>query len=429
MDYQTLTGIIVSLCLSAFFSGSEIAFVSANKLHIELKSKSGFIPARILSNYFIKYSSYFLAILLLGNTVALVVYGIYMANFLDPWIVSWLPEFLNNDFNLMLIQTIISTIVVLVFAEFLPKSIFMINPDRLIMIVAVPLFPVFIITFIPAWLAVQISKFVIKNIFKLEYSEDKPVFGAVDLNNYIINISTGDDKNQENEIDTKIFSNALLFRNIRVRDCMVPRTDMTTIDQTENIEKLKETFVRSGHSKILVYEESIDDIIGYIHVSRLFENPRAIYEDIISPIVAVPEATLAQELLMNFINENKSIALVVDEFGGTSGIVTMEDVMEEIFGEIQDEYDKEDWKDVKIDTNIFELSARQEIDYVNDKYGWELPEGDYDTLGGFILSIYEDIPKANDVIEYNNFKFTVLETKNNRIDTLEIIVTEKEIED
>lgn len=429
MDYQTLIGIIVSLFLSAFFSGSEIAFVSANKLHIELKSKSGFLPARILSNYFIKYSSYFLAILLLGNTVALVVYGIYMANFLDPWIMSWLPDFLSNDFNLMLIQTIISTIVVLIFAEFLPKSIFMINPDRLIMIVAIPLFPVFIIAFIPAWLAVQISKFVIINIFKLEYSEDKPVFAAVDLNNYINNISNGEDENRENEIDTKIFSNALLFRNIRIRDCMIPRTDIVVIDETEEVEKLREIFVKSGHSKILVYKDSIDDITGYIHVSRLFENPEKINEKIISPIIAVPETTLAQELLMNFINENKSIALVVDEFGGTSGIVTMEDVMEEIFGEIQDEYDKDDWKDIKTAPNTFELSARQEIDYINEKYGWELPEGDYDTLGGFILSIYEDIPTKDDIIEYNNLKFTILETKNNRIDTLEITILAKKDED
>ena len=283
MENQELTGIIISLLLSAFFSGTEIAFVSANKLHIELKSKAKVLPARIVS-FFIKNSSYFLAILLLGNTASLVLYGIYTANLLEPWIASWLPEILRNEVNILLLQTVLSTILVLIVAEFLPKSMFLLNPDRLIMIVAIPLVPIYLIGFIPAFLSVSFSKFIIKNIFRLEYSEDKPVYRTVDLRDYIDSTLNYQDEEDEPEIDAKIFSNALLFKNVRIRDCMIPRTEIKAIEEGEPIEKLKETFVKSGHSKILVYKESIDEIEGYVHASSLFSNPVDI-RSITSPII------------------------------------------------------------------------------------------------------------------------------------------------
>jgi CBS domain containing-hemolysin-like protein len=420
MDVQIIILIVITLSFSAFFSGYEIAFVSSDKLHIELQGSQGKFTERILSS-FIKKPSKFIATLLVGNTIALVLYGILMTKLLDPWLRHTLPLFAENELILLLINTIISTLIVLATAEFLPKSIFLLNPNRLMELLALPAI-IFYYALTPlVFVIVGLSKFSIKNIFRLEYEEDKPVFGLTDLNNYISNMSQSED--EEAEVDPKIFSNALEFKTLKVRDCMIPRTEITAIDFEDGIKELKDAFISSGHSKILIYKDSIDNILGYAHSSALYKKPEDI-NDIITPIQIVPETMLANDLMVQFINENKSIALVVDEFGGTSGIVTIEDIMEEIFGDIQDEHDKEELIEKRIDRYNFLFSARLEVDYLNEKYEIHLPEGDYDTLGGLILHANEDIPSINDIIEYQNYRFTVITMDKTRIDTVRVSVVE-----
>lgn len=423
-NYQ-ISMIIISLIFSALFSGIEIAFVSANKLHIELQRKKGTLSGRILAN-FIKKPSRFIGTTLIGNTIALVVYGIFMASVLEPSITALLPQSVDNDASVLIIQTAISTLFVLATAEFTPKSFFLLNPDWLLSIFAVPMWIIYWIMSPLVFVIIGLSRFFIKYILRLNYSEDKPVFGLTDLNNYIKNTisKTSEDlsnagKGSKVEINTKIFNNALEFKTVRVRECMIPRTEISAVDVEENIEVLKKAFVESGHSKIVIYRDSIDDIIGYCHSLQLFKKPKEI-SAILTPIIIVPETLLANELMIQFITERKSIALVVDEFGGTSGIVTIEDIIEEIFGEIQDEHDDEDWVEQKIDKNTYLVSARHEIDYLNEKYDWNIPEGDYDTLGGFILSITEDLPELHDVIDIPPFTFTVVAMQDARIDIVKI---------
>ncbi|MEO1051493.1 MAG: hemolysin family protein, partial [Bacteroidota bacterium] len=385
--------ILLTLLFSAFFSGIEIAYVSADKLQIELKGQTGSYSSRLLSKLVRKPPSYFIGATLTGNTIALVLYGIFMANLLEPKISDlWFGIFGNDapDIAVMIIQTIVSTLIVLVTAEFLPKSLFLINPNSLLTILAIPAWIAYWVLLVPVFLVVNLSKLIIVKILRLEYSESKPVFGLTDLNNYIQRLSEAAAEDNKVEVDAKIFTNALEFKTVRVRECMIPRTEITSIDVEGGIEELKKSFVDSGHSKILVYKDSIDDVIGYTHSSELFKKPKSITH-ILTPIIIVPETMLANELMIQFITEHKSLALVVDEFGGTSGIVTMEDIIEEIFGEIQDEHDEEDLPEQKVDEHTYILSARHEIDYLNDKYGWQLPEGEYETLGGLILSITEDL--------------------------------------
>ncbi len=269
------------------------------------------------------------------------------------------------------------------------------------------------------FIIVGLSKFSIKNILRLEYAEDKPVFGLTDMNNYIASMTSSTDENTD--VDPKIFNNALEFKTLKVRDCMIPRTEITAIDVEDSIEELKNAFIESGHSKILIYKDSIDNILGYSHLSALYRKPKSI-QDLITQIHIVPEAMLANELMVQFINDNKSIALVVDEFGGTSGIITIEDVMEEIFGDIKDEHDNEEMIEKIIDQSNYIFSARLDVDYINEKYNINLPEGDYDTLGGLILNIKEDIPMINDIITAHNFRFTIITMDKTRIDTVKVSI-------
>jgi CBS domain containing-hemolysin-like protein len=273
------------------------------------------------------------------------------------------------------------------------------------------------------YVVVGISRFVITKIFRLEFKEDKPVFGLTDLNNFIQNRLSEKNKQSLIDLDTKIFANALEFKTVKVRECMIPRTDIRAVDINDDIGQLEKEFVDSGFSKILVYRETIDDIIGYCHTLALFNKPKNI-ESILTPIMIVPETMAANELLVQFITERKSIALVVDEFGGTSGIVTMEDIMEEIFGEIEDEHDEQDYIEQKIDEHTYLLSARLEIDYLNDKYALAFPEGDYDTLGGFVLSITEDMPAVNDDIAHDKFVFHIVSRDENKINLIKVTIKE-----
>ncbi|MCZ6694178.1 MAG: hemolysin family protein [Bacteroidetes bacterium] len=420
MEYNQLIIIFISLFFSALFSGMEIAFISANKLHIELQSKQGVLSGKILSRFLNKSSS-FIGTTLVGNNLALVVYGIFMANILEPIISAGLPPLIHSDLTILIIQTIIATLIVLVTAEFTPKSIFLINPDRMLSVFAIPMLIIYYFLYPLVFLIVSLSKLLITGVLRLEYSEDKPVFGLTDLNNYIKN--TLKEKNQEAkfEVDTKIFHNALEFKTVRIRECMIPRTEIVAVDMDDDIDELKAAFIKSGHSKILVYKETIDDVVGYYHSLELFKKPKEL-EKILTPITIVPETMLANELLFQLITERKSLALVVDEFGGTSGIVTIEDIIEEIFGEIQDEHDTEDLSEIQIDPNTYQLSARHEIDYLNEKYHWNIPDGDYETLGGFILSANENIPNINDVINIPPFSITITSMEEARIDKVKLYI-------
>ena len=418
MEQQFIIVILVSLFFSAFFSGSEIAFISANKLHIEL-GKGKAITGRILTQFLDK-PSHFISTTLIGNTTSLVVYGIFMARILEPWIVSILPDAINNVGWILLIQTIISTFIVLLTAEFLPKSLFMINPNWMLRAIALPMRIFYIIIYPIVLLIAGLSKFIITKLFGMKYEENKPVYGLTDLNNFIKYFQK-DSTNAELEVDTKILDNALEFKSIKVRECLIPRTEIVAIDQSEAIEELKKAFVGSGHSKILIFKESIDNVVGYCHSQALFKKPKKI-GDILTEISFVPETMLANELLFNFIEEHKSMALVVDEFGGTSGLVTLEDVIEEIFGEIHDEHDDEGLVEQKLSENIYLLSARHEIDYLNDKYFWDLPEGEYETLGGLILSITEDLPSKNQIIVIDGFEFKVDTVHHSGIETVSVTI-------
>lgn len=418
MDIQYFIYVLITLFFSAVFSGLEMAFVSANRLHIELQNKQGKFSGRILSD-FVKNPSQFIGTTLLGNTVSLVLYGTFMAYLLESPIINILPESLNNQASVMILQTFVATIVVLITAEFIPKSIFMLNPNSLLFFFSIPFAVIYYLFYPVVWLVVGMSKSVITRVLKLEYSEDKPVFNITDLNSFIQNNLEMKGDDSKVDIDTKIFDNAVEFKTVKVRECMVPRTDIVGLEIEDSIADLKETFVESGHSKVIVYRETIDDVIGYCHHLELFKKPKSI-QDILTPIVIVPESALANELLVQFIKERKSLALVVDEFGGTSGIVSMEDIIEEIFGEIEDEYDSDDLVEQKINENEYLLSARHEIDYLNERYNWTFPSGDFETLAGFILSLAENIPQKGESVVYGPFTFTVVSKQDHRIDTVKL---------
>jgi putative hemolysin len=426
MDSGPYLMILLTLVFSFFFSGIEIAFLSANKLQIELQGKQGILWGRIMS-YFIKRQSWFIGTTLIGNTLALVLFGIYMAELIEPWLASNLPESLNDEAVVLVCQTLISTLLILFTAEFLPKSLFLINPNLMLAALAVPFRIIYIILAPLTFSIVYLSKLVIIHVLRIEYSEEKPVFALTDLNNYLKSMLKVRHEDEDIELDKKIFHNALEFKTVRIRDCMIPRTEVTSIDVEEGIEKLKEIFVQSGHSKILIYKDSIDNVIGYCHSSALFKKPARI-EDILTPINIVQETMMANHLMVQLIKERKSIALVVDEFGGTSGIVSMEDVIEEIFGEIEDEHDSDDLTEQKLDESTYLLSARLEVDYLNEHFKWQLPTGDYETLGGLILSYTEDFPNEGDTIAIPPYSFTIQKTENKLINTVKVVVDKDGLE-
>lgn len=426
MSFATII-IILSLAFSAFFSGVELAFVSANRLHIALQRKKGKFWAEIISQLIDK-PSLFVTSMLIGNTISLTVYSIYMAQIFDPYIKSFIETYVQlpqgaKDTLTLIVQALYSTAIVLAIAEFLPKAISLINPERLLAIAAVPINFIYKLLYPFVYVILSTCRFVITKIIKMEYVEAKPVFGLTDLTHYIHNLRI--DENNRAEVDAKIFSNALKFKSVKVRECMIPRTEIIGIDKSEGIEALKKLMTESGHSKVIVYEETIDNVVGYVHALALFKKPESI-DSILTPIIIVPETMSANELMLDFINGHKSMALVVDEFGGTSGIVTIEDLMEEIFGEIDDEYDTDENYIQQIDEANYILNARLEIDYLNEIYQWDIPKGDYDTLGGYIISITESIPQIDEQIETPKFTFTVLSMQDARIDKVKMTIKQAE---
>lgn len=418
-------GIILAMLFSAFFSGVEMAFVSSNKLYFELKAKQNILSAKIIA-HFNQSPSQFIGTMLIGNTLSLVAYGIFMEEFLHELILANFPV-ITSQILARLIASIVATVIILTTSEFTPKSIFLLNPDAILEFLAIPIWIINTLMFPLVWLTVGLSKWFITRILRLSYSEEKPAFGLTDLNHYLQNLNRKISTEEENEVDTKIFHNALEFKQVKVRDCMIPRTEITAIEIEEGIEGLKKVFIESGHSKVLVYKETLEEVVGYCHSLALFKKPKDI-QSILTSIPIVPEAMPANDLMLKFSKERKSLAIVVDEFGSTSGLVSMEDVMEQIFGEIQDEFDDtEDWVEKRIDDHTFLLSGRHEIDYLNEKYNWNLPEGDYETLGGMLIHLYEDIPAVNEVITLGAFQFQIITITDARIDTVKLIISGKPI--
>ncbi|MAQ21605.1 MAG: hemolysin [Flammeovirgaceae bacterium] len=407
--------IIVCLFFSGLFSGLEIAFISRDKLNFEIKSNTKSFFGKVFRTIN-KNTSEIIATLLIGNNLSLVIYGILMSQFLEPLLANNLPQLISNDISVLLIQTLVSTLVVLITAEYIPKSIFLINPDRLLISFSIPLFIIYSFFYPVVKIVIIISKFFIKDILKQEYSIKKPVFKLTDLNEYVKKIVVSDTRTQSNKV-TEFFNNALNLKMVKVRDFMIPRTEIIAIENSDSISNLKKIIEESGHTKIIVYESSIDKIIGYCHGLSLFNNPKKI-SNIIKPINFVNETNLANDLLFKFISEQINIAIVIDEYGGTSGIITLEDIIEEIFGEIIDEFDDKIYLQDKVDENSFNLSARLEIDYLNSKYSLNIPRGEYDTLGGFILSSNKNIPKKNEILTYNDFTIKILTKNNNKINSV-----------
>lgn len=412
MDNYTLI-IVSSILFSAFFAGTEIAFISSNKLLIELKSKQGSVTANILSN-FVNNPSKFISTTLVGNNIGLVIYGIYMAKVLDPILVNALPYLETHRFLLLFAQTIISTLIVLVTAEFIPKVLFRINPDLVLQVLALP-FLLFYYLFWPVvHVIIWLSKIILNGFLKIKYTETTPVFTKIDLDDYINQVSDND-LDDDAEVDTEMFKNALDFSNLKVRDCMTPRTDLVIIDITETPEVLYEKFVKTGLSKILVFGGTPDNIIGYVHQKEIFKKVNSIKE-IVFPIEIVPATTSVMDVLNRFSKTRKSIALVVNELGGTAGIVTIEDVMEEIFGEIDDEHDTESLTEKVLADNEFLFSGRLEIHYLNSKYDLEIPEGEYNTLGGFVTAYHEDIPQQDEKVVIDKFEIIIQKSSSAKID-------------
>lgn len=418
---NSITGILISIALSAFFSGMEIAFVSSNKLRFELDKKQKSLSASILSLFY-DNSENFISTLLVGNNIALVVYGMIMANMLEPFIAQFIP----NEAAVVFLQTIISTFIILITAEFLPKTIFRINPNFSLKLFAMPLLLVYIGLYPISKFASLISKFILKVLrVKVHPRSEKKVFGKIDLN-YFIKESIDDAlDNSEMDTEVKIFQKALDFSNVRLRDCMIPRTDLVAVEWNSDIPKLISTFSESGYSKIPIYKESIDNIIGYIHSSEMFNSPED-WHTRINKMPYVPETMAAHKLMKLLMQQKKSIAVVVDEHGGTAGIVTLEDLLEEIIGDIQDEHDTDSLIAKQLEPDEYMVSGRYEIDKLNDLFSLNLPESEeYSTVAGFILHHSQRFPTANEVVEIPPYQFKVIKASDTRIDLVRI----KEIEE
>ena len=411
--------VIFSLLASAMFSGMEIAFLSTNRLQLELDLKKNNFSAKIINKFF-KNQSQFIGCLLLCNNIANVVYGIAIARILEPWVIDILPEILTNDFIVLLCQTILSTLLVLITGELLPKIIFGINPNKSMKMFAVPAMLLFIILYPFILIFIGISELVIKYVLRVDIPHEEYKLNTVDLNDYLKEYANPDDENEDIQQGIELFQNAIDFHNVKLRECMVPRTEIQAIDIENTIEEVKAVFEETKHSKLLVFENNIDNIIGYIHTNDILTKTTDLRSKI-RPIQFYPETYSAQELLKKLSKKHQSIAVVVDEFGGTSGIISIEDRIEEIFGEIEDEYDEEDVVEKTINPDDYIFSARLEIDYLNKTYKFNFPESDdYETLAGYIIHYHESIPQIGEEIIIGNYIFKIIKATDTRLEEVEI---------
>lgn len=407
---------VISLSFSAFFSGMEIAFISSSKLKIELDNKKGLFSAKILS-FFSSKPAWFIAAMLIGNNTALVIYTLYVTDLIEPYLLTFN---LNNNV-VLLVQTLFSTFFILLFAEFLPKAIFRLNPNSTLRIFSLILFVFYVFLWPLTALVVFLSNVILK-LFGNHESLNKVSFKKTDLDLYINELKKDLDEGEEMEHDVKIFHNALSFSEVIARDCMVPRNEIVSLEINDTVESLKKLFLDSGHSRILIYKDNIDNIIGYVHSLELFKIPISI-KSMLIPVSIVPESMSGIKLLEDFIDKKRSVSVVVDEYGGTSGILTMEDIIEEIFGEIDDEHDQEEFIHKELKENVFLFSGRLEIDFINEKYRLKLPvKEDYETLSGMIVSFAETIPKRRETFKIKNYELLVLEVDDTKISKVQLTV-------
>jgi putative hemolysin len=411
-----ITIILISIIFSAFFSGMEIAFVSANKLHIELeKKRKGFIP-NILRKL-TKNSSKFITTMLVGNNISLVVYSYFMGKVIVEY----------YDINSILIQTVISTILILVTAEFLPKAIFRVYANETLKVFALPAYFFYILLYVFSFFINGISDFFLKFIFRTDKDTQQTLFSKEELGDYITEqLEIGNDNEEEIDSEIQIFQNALEFQKVKAREIMVPRTEILAIEIHETVSKLRESFINSGFSKILVYKTSLDDIIGHVNAFELFKKPKTI-KSILLPVEIVPESMMINDVLNSLMKKRKSIAIVVDEYGGTSGMITVEDVVEELFGEIEDEHDVQELTDQRITEIEFKFSARLEIDYLNEEYNLNIPKEEaYETLGGFIIDHTENIPEKGEVLVILDYEITILGVSSSKIEEIHLKILDRE---
>ena len=413
--FNAIFFLFLALIFSAFFSAMEIAFLASNRLKIEVDKTKGTLLSK-LQTIFYRNESKIIAFILLGNNASLVVYGISAAKLLGPVLMGWGIE---SEGVLLLLQTLLSTVLVLVAAEFIPKSLVQYNPNRFLKIGTFPLFILYLILFIPTHIVLAISWIVLK-AFGYDQKTNQKVFSKVDLEHFVDDISERIDSEEVSSEDMNLLKNALDFSNVKARDCMIPRTEIIAVDIDDSLDTVMQLFIAKGLSKVIIYRDSIDNIIGYVHSYDLFKSPQSI-KQILLPIHFVPSVTTGEELLSKFTEQSGNIAIVSDEYGGTAGMVTLEDVIEEIFGEIEDEYDRDNLVEEKVSETHFRFSARTEIDYLNEQYQLNIPESEeYETLGGLILFELANIPEKNSRLKMDGFSFVVEEVTDRRIEIVSV---------
>ncbi|MBR5631536.1 MAG: HlyC/CorC family transporter [Bacteroidales bacterium] len=421
--------VVVTLVFSALCSGLEIAFNSINRLQLEVELTKNSFSAKLIRLFF-KNQSRFITSLLLGNNIALIVYGMSMSQLLLP-VAQWmLPVSLENDFMILLVQTVLATLLVLLVGEFLPKMLFRINPNAILSFFALPTFVCYCLLYPLILIYTGVSEFIIRYVLRLKVDRQEYKFSTVDLNDYIAEYADPEEADEDMQQEIQLFQNVMEFRSVKLRECMGPRNEIESVKLTDSIDVVKARFEETKHSKLIVIGESIDDIVGYIHLNDVVrviaEHREATLNDLVRTIDFFPETYTADRLLKHFIQKRQGVAAVVDEFGGTAGIVTMEDVVEEIFGEIDDEYDVEDEVEKTVDDNTFVFSARLEIDYLNDNYKLDLPvSDDYETLAGMILHYCESIPEVGEVLEIGNYKVKILKASHMKLDEVELKIKSK----
>ena len=406
--------ILLFLMFSALFSGSEIAFISANKIQVELNRNKGSRKGAILARFYDNPSD-FLSTMLVGNNIALVVFTFLMSIPLDYLFGTYVG--LNNEFVILFINTVIITVVVLIFGEFLPKTLFRLFANELLYFLTYPLLLLSWLLFIPAWFMTKMSNFMLRIFFRMPMEEVKEVITRLDLENFV----RGSQTDSLDEIDTDLFERALHLKEVKVKECMVPRTEIEDIDVDESLESLIQKFSETNHSRIIVRKGDSDNVLGFVHHQQMLSNPKSI-KQIVMDIPFVPEAMRVRDLMNKFMKEEMSIACVVDEFGGVAGLITLEDILEEIFGEIEDEHDQEEYVEQQISDQEYIFSGRLEITYLNEKYEHlELPEGEYSTLSGYVVMTMETIPEQGAELILGNYKFILELVSNTKIETIRVI--------
>ena len=416
-----LIGLAISMLFSAFFSGMEIAFVSSNRMLAEMSREKNGLSQRAIALFY-RHPNNFVSTMLVGNNIALVIYGILFAQIFDNYVFNGL---IDNAATRVTFDTLLSTLVVLFTGEFLPKTIFKSNANSMLTFFAIPAFLCYVLLYPISRFAALLSKGLLRLVgVKMDKVVEDKEFTKVDLD-FLVQTSIDNAKSEDDiEEEVRIFQNALDFSDTKVRDCMVPRTEIDAVEDTCDIEQLKQKFIESGHSKIVVYHEDIDHIVGYIHSSEMFRNPKD-WTKHLQTMTFVPETMAASKMMQTFLSQKKSLGVVVDEFGGTSGLIALEDIVEEIFGDIEDEHDSTNYVAKRLDSGEYLLSARLEIEKVNELFDLELPESDeYMTIGGLILHEYQSFPKLNEVVKIGNWEFKILKNTATKIELVRLKVNE-----